>query len=73
MLNRRNKASISIDQALTDKLLLGAALGDPASWSLWIASGVLATAKSGPVALLTLMSVAWAERMTAINNSKCEL
>ena len=36
MLNRRWNASISIDQALTDPMLLGAALGDRTSWSHWI-------------------------------------
>ena len=36
MLNRRGNASISIDQALTDPMLLGAALGDRTSWSHWI-------------------------------------
>jgi hypothetical protein len=36
MLNRREKASISIDRALTDRHLLGVALGDPTSWSRWI-------------------------------------
>jgi hypothetical protein len=36
MLNRRDKAPISIDQALCDRNLLGAALGDPTSWARWV-------------------------------------
>ena len=31
------KALIGIDRALLDKNLLGAALGDTASWSQWLA------------------------------------
>ena len=35
-----------------------------------IAAGVLAALNKGPVALLTLTSVAWAERITEMRSSK---
>jgi hypothetical protein len=34
---RRLRPSIAINDAITDEHLLGAALGDPSTWSTWVA------------------------------------